>query len=311
MGSPSIPIDVNAKPAKSVDVSAHDLAELVSAFTEVGSRLEQTHRSLRDQVSRLEGELRAANEQLRRSQALAALGEMAAGIAHEVRNPLGSIGLYASMLIQDLDDRPGPQGVARKIAAGVRTLDAIVGDVLSFAREAPVRLEPVESDALITDAVEACRYCFERSGTEVVRQDDLRPPLTVRCDPGLARQALVNIIRNAAEAIDEAPSGRPRRIVIDARVQRVREPGGGLQEMTAITVRDHGPGIDADAAKRMFNPFFTTRRTGTGLGLAIVHRIMDAHAGRVSVRNASDGGGAVAELTFPVVTNDSSKEPIE
>ncbi len=298
------------KPPKPADVSAHDLAELVSAFTEVGARLEQTHRTLRDQVARLEAELRAANEQLRRSQALAALGEMAAGIAHEVRNPLGSIGLYASMLIQDLSDRPECQGVARKIASGVRTLDAIVGDVLAFAREAPVRDEIVASDALLDGAVEACRYCFERSGIDVVRADREREGLPIRCDPGLARQALVNIIRNAAEAVDERPPDRAARIEIDARRQRVRQPGGKMRDMCAVTVRDTGGGIDQDAAKRMFNPFFTTRRTGTGLGLAIVHRIMDAHGGRVSVRNASDGQGAVAELVFPIVTHDQAQEPL-
>ncbi len=310
MASSPMPFDADVKIAKPIDVSPHDLAELVSAFNEVGSRLEQTHRSLREQVSRLEEELRAANEQLRRSQALAALGEMAAGIAHEVRNPLGSIGLYASMLIQDLDDRPEPQGVARKIAAGVRTLDAIVGDVLLFARESPVRPELIGSGELIDGAVEACRYCFERSGIDVVRRDEARPPMTIRCDTGLARQAIVNLIRNAAEAVDDGASERPRRIEIDAQARRVREPGGSLREMAAITVRDHGRGIDADTAKRMFNPFFTTRRTGTGLGLAIVHRIMDAHGGRVSVRNAPQGRGAVAELTFPVQTTDSPKEPI-
>lgn len=297
------------QPVKAPDVSARDLADLVSAFTEVGSRLEQTHRSLREQVAKLEGELRAANEQLRRSQALAALGEMAAGIAHEVRNPLGSIGLYASMLIQDLADRPEPQTVARKIAAGVRTLDAIVGDVLSFAREAPARLEPVEAHTLIEGAIDACRYCFESTGSEVVHANG-NAPLVLHCDPGLARQALVNILRNAAEANGESPAGAARRVEVGVRTQGLREPGGRMQTMATISVRDHGPGIDTEAAKRMFNPFFTTRRTGTGLGLAIVHRIMDAHAGRVSVRNAP-GGGAVAELTFPVPINDSSKEPIE
>ncbi|MGD9692877.1 MAG: sensor histidine kinase [Phycisphaerales bacterium] len=295
---------------KGADVSAQDLADLVSAFTEVGSRLEQTHRTLRDQVARLECELRAANEQIRRSQALAALGEMAAGIAHEVRNPLGSIGLYASMLIQDLPDKPDCQAVARKIATGVRTLDAIVGDVLTFAREAPVRDEPTPSDALIDGAVEACRYCFERSGVEVVRTDRSREPEMLRCDPGLARQALVNIIRNAAEAVDERPTGRDARVVIDLRRDRVRQPGGKTRDMCAVSVRDSGRGIDADAAKRMFNPFFTTRRTGTGLGLAIVHRIMDAHGGRVSVRNAPDGEGAVAELVFPIEPQSQAQEPL-
>src|SRR6185295_5586605 len=98
--------------------------------------LQSTHESLREQVSRLQAELSEANAQVERSKRLAALGEMAAGIAHEVRNPLGSIRLYARMLEQDLADRPAERSIATKIASAVGGLDGVVGDVLSFARDA-------------------------------------------------------------------------------------------------------------------------------------------------------------------------------
>ncbi|MEM9372764.1 MAG: histidine kinase dimerization/phospho-acceptor domain-containing protein, partial [Planctomycetota bacterium] len=134
---------LNAEPATpDASLSASDLAELMASFNEVTSRLEQTHGQLRGEVRRLSEELREANEALQRSRRLAALGEMAAGIAHEVRNPLGSIGLYASMLEEDLHDRPECRGVAVKIGSAVRGLDAVVGDVLSFAREIRVRSCP-------------------------------------------------------------------------------------------------------------------------------------------------------------------------
>src|SRR5262245_49927759 len=113
-------------------LSPGDLAELLGAFNDVTTRLQSTHDTLRAQVARLEGELRQANEQIERSRRLAALGEMAAGIAHEVRNPLGSIRLHARMLEHDLTERPEQRGLAEKIISEVRGLDAVVGDVLSF-----------------------------------------------------------------------------------------------------------------------------------------------------------------------------------
>jgi signal transduction histidine kinase len=116
-----------------------ELAELLGAFNDVTGRLQRTHERLQREVAGLKRELREANEQLSRSRRLAALGEMAAGIAHEVRNPLSSIRLYARMLEQDLADRPDQRSIAGRIGAAVHGLDAVVGDVLNFARELRVR----------------------------------------------------------------------------------------------------------------------------------------------------------------------------
>src|SRR5690606_17045805 len=120
-----------------------DLADLMAAFNTATDRLQQTHHALQAEVRRLKGELHEANEKLRRSRELAALGEMAAGIAHEIRNPLGSIRLYAAMLAEDLTDRAPQRALARKIAQAVLDMDAIVADVLAFARE--VRIRPGET----------------------------------------------------------------------------------------------------------------------------------------------------------------------
>ncbi len=271
-------------------VTPGDLAELMAAFNEVTARLEGTHESLRREVARLEAELREANEQLQRSRRLAALGEMAAGIAHEVRNPLGSIGLYAGMLEQDLADRPGERQTAVKIGAAVRGLDRVVGDVLSFAREVRVRRSPVEASSLFSAALEACAPA---PGIRVARRDHERTDATVLdVDTGLAIQALVNIIRNALQAMEEAPPP-PRGVhtlTLDAPC-----PAG----WAVLSVGDTGPGVGRDVIDRMFNPFFTTRATGTGLGLAIVHRIVDAHGGRVAVRDHAPARGATFELQFP------------
>jgi two-component system sensor histidine kinase HydH len=274
---------------KSHAMTPSDLGELVSAFSEVTARLEGTHAQLRAEVARLSSELREANEQLQRSRRLAALGEMAAGISHEIRNPLASIRLYARMLEEDLADRPEQQCNAQKIGGAVSRLDAIVGDVLSFAREMRIRPEPVSTRELFDDALCMC----EIGSTRVAREGD---DLSITADPTLTHQALVNLVRNAVDAGGDA-------ITLSARRETEIDGSGVARLWSVLGVCDTGPGIEPDVIERMFNPFFTTRATGTGLGLAIVHRILDAHGGRVEVRNnahAQPGApGATVELWLP------------
>lgn len=292
-------------------LSPADLTELLGAFNEVTSRLQGTHDALRAEVARLEAQLRDANEQLRRTERLAALGEMAAGIAHEVRNPLGSIRLYAEMLQQDLADRPAQRDIARKIGGAVRGLDAVVGDVLAFARPMSPRPEEATARDLFDAAIDCCRAEIERTGVAIECDAAACEAIELRCDASLVRQALVNLIRNAMEAIEQRCAEQPGhegRVWLGAAKRRVRSPGGSggrFHAMIALSVRDNGPGIPEDVVARIFNPFFTTRAAGTGLGLAIVNRIADAHGGRVGVTN-HPGGGAVIELLLPP---DQPEEP--
>src|SRR5262249_9560253 len=145
----------------------------------------------------------------------AALGEMAAGIAHEVRNPLGSIRLYARLLEQDLADRPGERAVATKISGAARAVEGVVSDVLTFARE--FRLRPAEIDVpeLLARVLEAC--CHDGvpawRGVEIVRSDRRDGPL-FEADPGLLQQALVNVVRNAFEAMADV-GGRSHRLTLE------------------------------------------------------------------------------------------------
>ncbi len=273
-----------------------DLAELIGAFNEVTTRLQGTHENLQREVAALKLELHEANERLSRSRRLAALGEMAAGIAHEIRNPLSSISLYARMLQQDLADRPGERTVAVKIGAAVRRLDAVVSDVLNFSRELKVR--PASNDAaeLLEQALESCSPEIP-AGVRVVTDNAGAPPL--ECDTGLVRQALVNLILNALQAMaDSPPVAGAHTLTLSCGPGTVQDERGGT---VRLIVGDTGPGVPLEVRDRMFNPFFTTRATGTGLGLAIVHRIVDAHGGRIHVRNrVAPDRGAVIELHFPV-----------
>jgi signal transduction histidine kinase len=274
-----------------------DLKHLMRAVNETTERLEGTHLALQQEVARLQGELAEANAQLRRSRALAALGEMAAGIAHEVRNPLASIALYAQMLGEDLADRPPQAELCSKVARAVDRLDAIVRDVLSFARDQRLSTRPCSARQLLDQALESCGSALAAAEVTVEAPSPDEPAVDFEADTGLLVQALANVIRNAAEAMAEA--GSPQRSVrLTASRQVRRAPQGGRSERVVLAVDDTGPGIRADVLERMFNPFFTTRQTGTGLGLAIVHRIVDAHGGHVSVANRADGGSTV-ELCLP------------
>lgn len=288
-------------PAATHSMTASDLAELMSAFNAVTGRLQETHEQLRGEVARLNRELTEANEQLGRSKRLAALGEMAAGIAHEVRNPLGSISLFARMLKDDLAENPAQQKLAEKIITATKGLNAVVGDVLTFSREFRVSHEETDVAELVARAIDACRH-DGMPGWETVQfvQRSVKDaPGAMWIDPALTLQGLTNIIRNAAEAMIE--SGSPNRILtVDVRRSTLADSTGNRTKRIGIRVSDTGPGLSEEVLERMFNPFFTTRKAGTGLGLAIVHRIMDAHGGRVVASNNADGVGATVELLFPV-----------
>ena len=290
----------SGRPALSVE----DLHELIGAYNGITEKLQQSHEVLSSEVQRLRAELASTNEQLQRGKRLAALGEMAAGIAHEVRNPLGAIGLYAELIAGDLEvsgaARGGPVAAAHenagKITGAVRSLSAVVNDVLSFASQVEPRVRPLAAAEVLAAAAEAARPELAAAGVEVVIQ---AAGAWLVADGELVHRALLNLVRNAADAMADLPAGRPRRLTLSALPGVPGVPG----VPAVLRVADSGPGIEPEAADRLFNPFFTTRSSGTGLGLAIVHRLLDAHGGAVAVRNQPDTpagpGGAVFTLTFP------------
>lgn len=305
--------------ARVESMGASDLAEILSRFSQASEALQRTHETLQAEVARLSRELGEANEELQRSRRLAALGEMAAGIAHEVRNPLASIALDARMLEVEAGERDEAATAARRIGTSVRGLDRVVGDVLCFARELRPRLEVVDAHELFERSAQECGAlaCAAGVGLEIDGEDGEPAAgagrIVVRCDGALAHRAITNLVRNAIEAVAERGGvDGVRRVRMWAR-RRARSGRGEA----VVGVSDSGPGIEGSIIDRMFNPFFTTRAAGTGLGLAIVHRIMDAHGGRVEARNNVESGaeagrdrsargprlewrgGATFELLFP------------
>ncbi|MGD1278089.1 MAG: ATP-binding protein [Tepidisphaeraceae bacterium] len=269
------------RPAVSAGTRMEELGRIILAYSDVTEKLQRAHAQLQQTVQSLRNELSEKNQQLQRKQRLAALGEMAAGMAHEIRNPLGGIQLYASMLAKDVQEQPAALQWVDKITAGVKRLEALVIQVLQFTRE--IQPHPVETDLaelvdqsieLISDRMAAAAVQCRAGG---------RRPMPVRVDPMLLGQAILNLLINAVEAI-QGPG------LIE--VGWAEASGGG---QLRLWIHDSGPGIAPQALERIFNPFFTTKENGTGLGLAIVHRIVEAHDGAIVVTNAPQGG-AMFEL---------------
>jgi signal transduction histidine kinase len=267
-----------------------DLAIIIQKYNEVTDRLKRSHDALAQEVCRLRDELHRKNKELEHRERLAALGQMAAGVAHEVRNPLGGIRLYASMLERDLADRPKERALVRRLESGVRNLDSIVGGILAFAgnaepRPRAVHLGPI-LDGVITQAEPRAR---ERNVSL-----DVGPALAgveVYCDATQIERALLNIVLNAIDAVEEHGH-------VWVRSPRTDDPRCCDDSMCYVCIEDDGPGIEPDLLFRLFHPFFTTKETGTGLGLAIVHRIAEANGGGVIAGNRPEGG-AVFVLSVP------------
>ncbi len=226
--------------------------------------------------------IHALEEELHRRQSLSALGEMAAGIAHEFRNGLAIISGYGQML-QHAAAEPA-RGQATKILEQAAGLNNIATEFLSFARPMPVQLEAMALGPVLRQCVEAVEV---QKFTNVAVSAEGRFP-QVRGDGILLASAFLNLLRNACEA---AGAGKGRGQV------RVCAPGraGTLERIQII---DSGPGVPADIADRIFVPFFTTKPSGTGLGLAMVHKIVTAHRGVVLLADGTRGH-TVFEVRLP------------
>lgn len=256
-----------------------ELGRIILAYSDVTEKLQRSQEQLTRTVQSLRAELSEKNRQLERRNRLAALGEMAAGLAHEIRNPLGAIQLYASVLARDLEGREQPLATVRKISGGVRRLEALVTQVLQFTREIRPSVGGCNLAAVVEQAVDFSEGVF--ADRRVACRVDGPRSLNVAVDALLIGQALLNLLRNAAEA---SPAGGT------VQLQFAPPPADSEASQFHLIVRDAGPGISADALDRIFNPFFTTKDDGTGLGLAIVHRVIEAHDGTIIVTNPPEGG---------------------
>jgi len=264
-------------------------AVIVNRFVGESRRQAERYRQLAETLAETNRRLQQAQAEARRSERLAALGQLSAGVAHEIRNPLGVIKGSAEMLAQKL---PPSDALAVELAGYISTevdrLNAIVSRFLDFARPLhPIR-RPAAVPALIERALKVAMAGRNDLRVAVEREFAAGLP-EVPVDAELCEQVFTNLALNAFQAMGEA--GGTLRV-------RVRPAASNLTPGVAIEFEDTGPGVPAELREQIFNPFFTTRKDGVGLGLAIVSKIVDEHGGSIRLESPP-GRGACFRVFLP------------
>ncbi len=250
-------------------------------YQKTAETLEESYRKLREQAD----QIIEIEEQLRRADRLSALGELSAGMAHEIRNPLGSIRGTAEILRDGVAANDPKSEFADILIREVDRLNRVLEDFLRFARPAPVGHGRFAVNRVIQEVLDLTRQQALRNRVEVSTGLDEECEITGEGEQ--IKQALLNLVLNALQAM---PDGG--RLTVSTR----RE-----QNALHITVSDNGPGIPPENRERIFNPFVTTREGGTGLGLAITQRIVQGHDGHI-VLQSTPGEGASFTVCLPLAS---------
>ena len=229
---------------------------------------------------------------------LATLGEMAAAIAHEVKNPLASIEVMAGVLKRQLVDRTDALETLNDIIKEAKMANAIVVEVLEFVR--PIALQPERVDLIevLKDSITAAESKMTRGTISIDTQIGADVP-ELLADPQQLRQLFTNLLGNAFEALEGNGHVEIHATLLPGDDESVRAEDA-MPPQVIVEVKDNGPGISSDDLERIFGPFFTTKPQGTGLGLAIVRKVVDAHDGHIDATSAP-GRGATFRVTLPVV----------
>ena len=283
-GGKSLGIIVVDNPLSGKSVNLDDLHLLQLFANQAGMAIEKS--MLYNRIEETHSSLREARERLIHGERLAAIGEMAANLVHELKNPLITIGGFAGRLLKGLPDESREHHYADTIVKEVCRLEKMLSDVLSFSRKPTICYSDCDLGEILQDCFSSCATTLEDQGIRLsAHLEDAHWPLLG--DAYQLKQVFLNLILNACEVM----------------------PGGGLisvhvepppQEKRAVIIRiaDTGGGIPPEMLSQIFNPFFTTKRHGTGLGLAIVNRILLNHNGRIEAAN--EGRGAVFTVTLPL-----------
>jgi signal transduction histidine kinase len=249
--------------------------------------------------------VRAAERRARAAERLAEIGSMTGGLAHEIKNPLSTIGLNAQLLsegIAELDAEPEAKSrLTRRIDALGREAERLRGiltDFLDYAGEKHLSPATTDLNLLVDELADFFHPQAERAHVRL--RTTLSPePARAEVDAGLVKQAILNLLLNAVQAFPDDDSG-PRELML--RVDQGEDDG---EPVARIRVADTGPGIDREALARIFSPYFTTKAGGTGLGLPTARRIIEQHGARIDV-HSEPGRGTEFVLTFPALPGDSA-----
>jgi two-component system NtrC family sensor kinase len=273
-----------------------EIAALAQSFNDMEAALLEMRRQrqailegLEHQVEQRTAALRNAQERLIQSEKLSSLGRLAASIAHEINNPLAGILTYAKLLIRTLEEAPPDDTKRAKIIGQLKLVEretqrctAIVRNLLDFARERPLKLSQVDVNAAISEALFLINNQSRMQNIQVETSLGQVPP--IEADFGQIRQALVNILINACDAMLQ---GGTLRIGSSAEGGRVD-----------VVVQDTGVGIPPEHMKKVMDPFFTTKEKGTGLGLSVVYGIVERHGGRLRLES-EQGRGTTVTISLP------------
>jgi len=280
----SFGIIVVDNPQSGRPISRDDLHFLQLFANQAGMAIENS--MLYNRIENAHSNLRDARERLIHGERLAAIGEMAANVAHELKNPLITIGGFAGRILKSLPAATREHGYADTIVKEVSRLEAMLTDILAFSRKPTICYSACDLGEILRDCFICSATTLEDQGIRLTSNlaDEHYPLLG---DPYQLKQVFFNLILNASEAMPNGGS-------ITVQVERLTSGRPTVQ----ISVSDSGGGIPAEMLPQIFNPFFTTKRHGTGLGLAIVNRILLNHNGSIKAANA--GSGALFTVTLPL-----------
>ncbi|MDI6687265.1 MAG: ATP-binding protein [Desulfobacterales bacterium] len=254
---------------------------------------------LRD-VTRLE----KLEKRVKRTEKLAAMGETAANLAHEIRNPLGSIGLFASLLIKELKDKKNRDRASHIITA-VKDMDNKISNMLMFARDQKPLMKEVSIHNLLKEIIVFSEQILWKEDIILTANyEDIDPVIAGNAE--MLKQLFLNLMLNAMQAMPGGGNLYIKTKISDNNDEKKETHNSNVE----ISFMDTGTGIPDENMKKIFDPFFTTKEKGTGLGLAIVHNIVDIHSGSIDAENYKDGG-AVFNITFPVMEVQSSRFKVQ
>ena len=279
-------------------------AMLVNRFVVENRRQVARYQALSETLEETNRQLQRAEADRLRSERLAALGQLSAGLAHEIRNPLNVIKGSAEMLAEKLkNSEPLAGELAGYISSEVNRLNALVARFLDFARPSHLDLRPQKMDEIVERALESVETHSPNAQVRVERHyaHHLRD---ISADAQLCERIFVNLIQNAYQAMESASNDQPKvlRLSIEGETSDGRKGIG-------VTVADSGPGVPPELREQIFNPFVTSKTNGVGLGLALVAKFVDDHRGSIRLESAS-GPGARFHVFLPYLAGEEDSAPL-
>jgi len=287
-----------------IEVASKDeLGELAEAFNKMTAQiskmlgeLREWARTLEHKVDQRSREIQAMQGQLMQSEKLASLGKLAAGVAHEINNPMTGILTNASLLYEDLPaEDPAREDLKTIIDETIRCRRIVKG-LLDFARQSRPEKKKVPLNEIIQNSLNLLRNQASFRNIEIAEQLDPFLP-EVSADPNQIQQVCVNILINASEAMNGA-----------GKIQIISRRADRMGQWVEVSISDTGPGIGPEARSKLFDPFFTTKATGTGLGLAVSYGIVQSHGGTIDLKS-EPGQGATFIIRLPTASEEPLQQP--